>query len=90
MIRTPGIRRGISIRSLNPLRAFAMFAAAVPIVVLGASAAGAAGPNTSFAFHTRDITGSSGAVTPDRRRRLSTPPLPTPPTREAVSAAPHR
>jgi hypothetical protein len=45
------------------LGAFAVFAAAVPIVVLGASAAGAAGPNTNFAFHARDITGTSGAVT---------------------------
>ena len=53
-------------RSLKRLGAFAVFAAAVPIVVLGASAAGAAGPNTSFAFNARDITGlnaNSGAVT---------------------------
>ena len=53
-------------RSLKLLGAFAVFAAAVPIVVLGASAAGAAGPNTSFAFNARDITGlnaTSGAVT---------------------------
>jgi hypothetical protein len=50
-------------RPLKRLGAFAVFAAAVPIVVLGASAAGAAGPNTSFAFNARDITGSSGAVT---------------------------
>src|SRR6266487_3239690 len=63
MIRIPGIRRGISMRSLKRLGAFAVFAAAVPIVVLGASAAGAAGPNTSFAFNARDITGTSGAVT---------------------------
>ena len=62
MIRFPRIRRGISIRSLKPLRAFGVVAAAVPIVVLGASAAGAAGPNTSFGFNARDITGSSGAV----------------------------
>jgi hypothetical protein len=63
MIRIPGIRRGISMRSLKRLGAFAVFAAAVPIVVLGASPAGAAGPNTSFAFNARDITGTSGAVT---------------------------
>jgi hypothetical protein len=63
MIRIPSIRRGGSMRSLKRLGAFAVFAAAVPIVVLGASAAGAAGPNTSFAFHARDITGASGAVT---------------------------
>ena len=66
MIRTRHVRRGISMRSLKPLRAFAVFAAAVPIVVLGASVAGAAGPNTSFAFNARDITGlnaTSGAVT---------------------------
>jgi opacity protein-like surface antigen len=50
-------------RSLKPLRAIAACAAAVPIVVLAASAANAAGPNTSFAFNARDITGSSGAVT---------------------------
>ena len=53
-------------RSLKRLGAFAVFAAAVPIVVLGASAAGAAGPNTSFAFNARDITGlnaTSGVVT---------------------------
>ena len=49
-------------RPRKRLGAFAVFAAAVPIVVLGASAAGAAGPNTSFAFQARDITGSSGAV----------------------------
>ena len=63
MIRIPSIRRGVSMRSLKRLGAFAVFAAAVPIVVLGASAAGAAGPNTSFAFNARDITGTSGAVT---------------------------
>ena len=63
MFRIPCIRRGGSTRSLKRLGAFAVFAAAVPIVVLGASAAGAAGPNTSFAFHARNITGSSGAVT---------------------------
>ena len=63
MIRMSCIRRRVSMRPLKRLGAFAVFAAAVPIVVLGASAAGAAGPNTSFAFHARDITGSSGAVT---------------------------
>jgi hypothetical protein len=63
MIRIPRIRRGFSMRPLKRLGAFAVLAAAVPIVVLGASAAGAAGPNTSFAFNARDITGSSGAVT---------------------------
>ena len=63
MIRIPLIRRGVSMRSLKRLGAFAVFTAAVPIVVLGASAAGAAGPNTSFGFNARDITGSSGAVT---------------------------
>jgi hypothetical protein len=63
MIRIPRIRRGVSMRPLKRLGAFAVLAAAVPIVVLGASAAGAAGPNTSFAFNARDITGSSGAVT---------------------------
>ena len=66
MIRIPFIRRGVSMRSLKRLGAFAVFAAAVPIVVLGASAAGAAGPNTSFGFNARDITGlnaNSGAVT---------------------------
>jgi poly(3-hydroxybutyrate) depolymerase len=53
-------------RSLKRLGAIAVFAAAVPIVVLGAAAAGAAGPNTSFGFNARDITGlnaTSGAVT---------------------------
>jgi hypothetical protein len=66
MIRIPPLRGGVSRRSLKPLRALAAFAAAVPIVVLGASAAGAAGPNTSFGFNARDITGlnaTSGAVT---------------------------
>jgi len=63
MIRIPRIRRGVSMRPLKRLGAFAVLAAAVPIVMLGASAAGAAGPNTSFAFNARDITGSSGAVT---------------------------
>jgi hypothetical protein len=66
MIRIPCIRRGVSMRSLKRLGALAVFAAAVPIVVLGASAAGAAGPNTSFGFNARDITGlnaTSGAVT---------------------------
>jgi hypothetical protein len=46
--------------------ATAAFAAAALILVIGASAAGAAGPNTSFAFNARDITGlnaASGAVT---------------------------
>ena len=60
MIRIPPLRRGISL--LKPLRAIAGCAAAVAIVVLGASAASAAGPNTSFAFNARDITGGSGAV----------------------------
>jgi hypothetical protein len=63
MIRIPHIRRGISIGFLKRLGAFGGFAAAVPIVVLGASAAGAAGPNTTFGFNARDITGTSGAVT---------------------------
>ena len=63
MIRIPRIRRGVSMRPLKRLGALAVLAAAVPIVMLGASAAGAAGPNTSFAFNARDITGSSGAVT---------------------------
>jgi hypothetical protein len=66
MIRIPFIRRGVSMRPMKRLGAFAVFAAAVPIVVLGASAAGAAGPNTSFAFNARDISGltpTSGAVT---------------------------
>jgi hypothetical protein len=66
MIRIPFIRRGVSMRPLKRLGAFAVFAAAVPIVVLGASAAGAAGPNTSFGFNARDISGlnaNSGAVT---------------------------
>ena len=63
MIGIPCTRRGFSVRLLKRLGAFAVFAAAVPIVVLGAPAAGAAGPNTSFAFNARDITGSSGAVT---------------------------
>jgi hypothetical protein len=66
MIRIPHIRRGISMGFLKRLGALAVFAAAVPIVVLGASAAGAAGPNTSFGFNARDITGlnaTSGAVT---------------------------
>jgi hypothetical protein len=62
MIRIPCFRRRVSMRSLKRLGAFAV-CAAVPIVVLGASAAGAASPNTSFAFNARDITGSSGAVT---------------------------
>ena len=66
MIRIPHIRRGISMGFLKRLGALTVFAAAVPIVVLGASAAGAAGPNTSFGFNARDITGlnaTSGAVT---------------------------
>jgi hypothetical protein len=66
MIRIPRIRRGVSMRPLKRLGALAVFAAAIPIVVLGTSAAGAAGPNTSFAFNARDITGlnaASGAVT---------------------------
>jgi hypothetical protein len=45
------------------LGAIAVFAAAVPIVVLGASAARAASPNTSFGFNARAIQGISGAVT---------------------------
>jgi hypothetical protein len=66
MIRIPPLRRGVSKRSLKPLRAFAACATAFLVVLLGASAAGAAGPNTSFAFNARDITGlnaASGAVT---------------------------
>ena len=63
MIRIPCTRRGVSMRSLKRSGAFAVFVAAVPIVAVGASAAGAAGPNTNFAFHARDITGTSGAVT---------------------------
>jgi hypothetical protein len=66
MIRIPHIRRGISMRSLKPLRAFVACATAFLVVLLGASAAGAAGPNTSFGFNARDITGlnaNSGAVT---------------------------
>jgi hypothetical protein len=66
MIRIPHIRRGISMGFLKRLGALAVFAAAVPIVVLGASAASASGPNTSFGFNARDITGlnaTSGAVT---------------------------
>jgi len=62
MIRIPHIRRGISMGFLKRLGALAVFAAAVPIVLLGASAASAAGPNTSFGFNARDITGTSGAV----------------------------
>ena len=89
MIRIPCIRRGISMRSLKRLGAFAVFAAAVPIVVLGASAAGAAGPNTSFAFNARDITGTSGAVTLTGGGAFNSSTA-TPPTPEAASAAPHR
>jgi hypothetical protein len=63
MIRIPHIRRGISTGFLKRLGALAVFAAAVPIVVLGASAASAAGPNTSFGFNARDVHGISGAVT---------------------------
>ena len=44
-------------------RAAAVLAAAVPIVVLGASAAVATGPNVGFAFNARDVKGApSGAV----------------------------
>jgi hypothetical protein len=44
-------------------RAAAVFAAAVPIVVLGASAAVATGPNVGFAFNARDVKGApTGAV----------------------------
>jgi hypothetical protein len=66
MIRIPPLRRGVSKRSLKPLRAFTACATAFLVVLLGASAAGAAGPNTSFGFNARDITGlnaTSGAVT---------------------------
>jgi hypothetical protein len=66
MIRNPPLRRGISTKSLKPLRAIAACASAFLVVLLGASAAGAAGPNTSFSFNARDITGlnaTSGAVT---------------------------
>ena len=62
MIRIRSLLRGMSMRSLKPWRGIAACAAAVPIVVLGASAAGAAGPNTSFGFNARGITGTSGAV----------------------------
>src|SRR5439155_20709183 len=41
----------------------ASITAAITIVVLEASVASADGPNTSFAFSARDITGTSGAVT---------------------------
>jgi len=63
MIRIPPLRRAVSKKSLKPLRAFAACATAFLVLLLGASAAGAAGPNTSFAFNARDITGTSGAVT---------------------------
>jgi hypothetical protein len=66
MIRIPPRRRAVSKRSLRPLRLFAACATAFLVVLLGASAAGAAGPNTSFGFNARDITGlnaTSGAVT---------------------------
>ena len=66
MIRIPPLRRGVSMSSLKPLRAFAACATAFLVVLLGASAAGAAGPNTSFGFNARDISGlnaTSGAVT---------------------------
>jgi hypothetical protein len=66
MIRIPPLRRGISMKSLKPLPAIAACATAFLVVLLGASAAGAAGPNTSFSFNARDITGlnaTSGAVT---------------------------
>ena len=88
MIRIPRIRRGVSMRPLKRLSAFAVLTAAVPIVVLGASAAGAAGPNTSFAFNARDITGSSGAVvlTGGGAFNASTHPAHS----GAASAAPHR
>jgi hypothetical protein len=44
-------------------RAAAVLAAAVPIVVLGASAAVATGPNVGFAFNARDVSGApTGAV----------------------------
>ena len=89
MIRIPCTRRGVSMRSLKRLGAFAVFAAAVPIVVLGASAAGAAGPNTSFAFNARDITGTSGAVTLTGGGAFNSSAT-HPPTPEAASAAPHR
>jgi hypothetical protein len=65
MIRIPPLRRGTSMKSRS-LRAFAACATAFLAVVLGASGAGAAGPNTSFGFNARDITGlnaTSGAVT---------------------------
>jgi len=44
-------------------RAAAVLAAAVPVVVLGASAAVATGPNVGFRFNARDISGApTGAV----------------------------
>lgn len=50
-------------RSLTPFRAYLATAAVLLIVLVGASAAVAAGPNTGFGFHAGDIAGfPSGAV----------------------------
>ena len=57
------MRTKMSKRTRVLARAAAVVAAAVPIVVLGASAAVATGPNVGFAFNARDIKGApTGAV----------------------------
>jgi hypothetical protein len=55
--------RTMSKRTRVFVRAAAVLAAAVPIVVLGASAAVATGPNVGFAFNAPDVKGApTGAV----------------------------
>jgi hypothetical protein len=62
MIRTRS--RGVVMRSLTPFRAsLATTAAVLLIVLLGATAAVAAGPNTGFGFNAGDVAGfPTGAV----------------------------
>lgn len=57
------MRKTMSKRTRVLARAAAVLAAAVPIVVLGASSAVATGPNVGFAFNARDVRGApTGAV----------------------------
>jgi hypothetical protein len=57
------MHRKMSRRTRMLARAAAVLAAAVPVVVLGASAAVATGPNVGFAFNARDVKGApAGAV----------------------------
>ena len=57
------MRKTMSKRTCVLARAAAVLAAAVPIVVLGASSAVATSPNVGFAFNARDVSGApTGAV----------------------------